>query len=205
VRWSDGSVGFLGLCPALTSGTVSATSSYGYANFQQRSGEDRAHGRDTGGPGSPSAHLTPGEVSRRFGPRVRRKWMLEIRAEKRSDLDMEFSRGHLVLDGEGVSRAWRVPWRRRDAVFKRLDTYLEGKYTIVPRSTEPFGVSGLHFGDAPLGQGEQRWDYDTTEWEGGSGSLWRRTCCEDRQARDEDFGGTRPKDNLTVMQLVVAY
>jgi hypothetical protein len=202
----DGSVGFLDYALALTSGTVSATSSYGYANFNSDPGKIVRMAV------TPETGLTIG-ASYAWGgylddsaPVYGRKVDAGDYEQKAIDLDMEFSRGHLVLDGEGVYSAWRVPLETRDAVFKAFGYYLEGKYTIVPRLYGAFRVSGLHFGDAPLGQGEQRWDYDTTEWEGGIGFFVEKDVLLKIVRRETRIsGGTRPKDNLTVMQLVVAY
>ncbi len=121
-------------------------------------------------------------------------------------LDVEFSRGHAVLDGEAVYNIWPVPLGTRDENFKVFGYYLEGRYTILPRVYVALRVSGLQFGDALLGQAVQPWDYDVTEVEGGVGYFVDRDVLLKLVRRETRIdGGTRPKDNLTVLQLTVAY
>jgi hypothetical protein len=122
------------------------------------------------------------------------------------EVDLEFSRGHFVLDGEAVYNMWPVPLETRDEDFTVFGYHVEGKYTIMPRVYLALRVGGLQFGDALLGQVVQPWDYNVTEVEGGVGYFIDRDVLLKLVRRETRIdGGTWPKDNLTVLQLTVAY
>jgi hypothetical protein len=126
--------------------------------------------------------------------------------ERAAELDIEYSCGHLVFYGEGVSGAWQVPLATRDEEFKILGFYLEGKYTIMPRLYAALRLSGLRFGNVLLQGADQPWDADVTEWEGGFGYFLDRDVLVKLVRRETRLSGpAMPKDNLTVLQLVVAY
>ena len=126
--------------------------------------------------------------------------------QKGAGLDVEFSRGHASLDAEAVYNIWPVPLGNTDEDFKVFGYYVEGKYTLLPRIYLALRISGLQFGDALLGQAVQPWDYNVTEWEGGAGYFIDRDVLIKLVRRETRIaGGSRPKDNLTVLQLTVAY
>jgi hypothetical protein len=67
-------------------------------------------------------------------------------------------------------------------------------------------VSGLEFGNVRSGGIEQQWDYNVVEWEGGLGYFVDKDVLLKAVRRETRIlGGSGPKDNLTVVQLVVAY
>jgi hypothetical protein len=127
-------------------------------------------------------------------------------SQKSVELDVEISRGHAVVNGEAVYNTWPVPFDAGDKNFKVFGYYLEGKYTLMPRVYAALRVSGLHFGTTLVEQHEQPWDYDVTEWEGGVGYFFDRDVVLKLVRRETRIhGGSMPKDNLTVLQLAVAF
>jgi len=87
-----------------------------------------------------------------------------------------------------------------------LGYYVEGKYTLIPRLYAALRVSGLEFGNVRSGGIEQQWDYNVVEWEGGLGYFVDKDVLLKAVRRETRIlGGSGPKDNLTVVQLVVAY
>ena len=57
-----------------------------------------------------------------------------------------------------------------------------------------------------IGVIQQPWDYNLIEWEGGLGFFIDRDVLLKAVRREtRTRGGSRPKDNLSVLQLVVAY
>jgi hypothetical protein len=126
--------------------------------------------------------------------------------QKAAEFDLEFSRGHFVFYGEGVYNTWPVPLQTRKEHFDVFGYYLEGKYTLLPRLYAALRVGGLYFGKVLLGSGVRTWDYDVTEWEGGLGYFLERDVVVKVVRRESRIqGGSMPKDNLTVLQLAVAY
>lgn len=126
--------------------------------------------------------------------------------QQAAELDLEFSRGHIVVNGEAAFNRWPVPLPAGDQNLDIFGYYVEGKYTLLPRLYVALRMSGLQFSQATLDQLEQRWDYNVEEWEGGVGYFVDRDVllkCVRRETRT--YGGTNPKDGLTVLQLVVAY
>jgi hypothetical protein len=122
------------------------------------------------------------------------------------ELDLEFSLGHAVLYGEAVYNRWPVPLAAGDQDFKVFGYYIEGKYTLIPRLYVALRLSGLTFGQATLNQQQQPWDYDVAELESGLGYFIDRDVLLKIVRRDtRTYGGTNPKDGLTVIQIAVAY
>ena len=126
--------------------------------------------------------------------------------QKAAEVDIAFSRGHAVFNGEGVISTWPVPFDAGDQNLTALGFSLEGKMTLIPRLYAALRMSGLHFGNAVFQDTTQPWDYDVTEWEGGIGWFLERDVLVKLVRRETRIhGGSYPKDNLTVVQLVVAY
>jgi hypothetical protein len=122
------------------------------------------------------------------------------------EIDLEFSRDHAVVYGEAVFNRWPVPLQTGDQNFDLFGYYIEGKYTVIPRFYVALRMSGLHFGTATLDQQQQPWDYDVAEFEGGVGYFIDRDVLIKLVRREtRTYGGTNPKDGLTVLQLAVAY
>ena len=199
-----GSAGILDYAFAVTTGTVS-TSSYSSDNYNSDLGKVARMqitpftGFTIGsayawGSYLQAAYPIPGNES------------VTAYSQRAAELDLEFSRGHAVLYAEAVSSTYEVPLTTGDADFRVLGYYAEGKYTIVPRLYAALRVSGLEFGNAPLGGIEQPWDYDMVELEAGIGYFIDRDVLLKAVRRETRIkGGSYPKDNLTVLQLVVAY
>jgi hypothetical protein len=190
---------------AVTSGTVSATS-YNYQNTNNDLGKII---RLTV---TPAAGLTLGGAFA-WGAYIDEPYQFPGRAldvdeyrQKTAEVDLEFSRGHAVIFGEIVFNSWSVPLDVDDEDFKVLGYYAEGKYTLMPRLFVAFRMSGLRFGDATLAQVSQPWDYNVTEWEGGIGYFLDRNVVVKVVRREtRTYGGTQPKDHLSVLQLAVEY
>ena len=200
-----GSVGVVDYALAVTSGTVSETA-YGGGNSNSDLGKvfrlaiTPITGFTIGGAYSWGAYL---EETNKPLPRT-----IDVNTynERAAEVDIEYSRGYMVLYGEGVYAAWQVPLETHDDEFKALGFYLEGKYTVLPRLYVAMRLSGLHFGNALLGGSQQSWDSDITEWEGGMGYFLDRDVLLKLVRRETRMhGGSMPKDNLTALQLTVAY
>jgi hypothetical protein len=126
--------------------------------------------------------------------------------QKTAEVDVSFSRGHFVIYGEGVYGRWDVPFQGHEKDLGALGYYVEGKYTIVPRLYVALRNSGLVFQKADLGGMQQRWDYNVTEWEGGIAYfVARNTVLKAIRRETRTYGGSKPKDSLTVLQLAVAF
>ncbi len=126
--------------------------------------------------------------------------------QRAAELDFEFSRGHAMVSGEVVYNTWPVPFDTGDRDLTVLGYFIEGKYTLIPRLYAAVRLNGLHFGDTRLGQVEQPWDYDVTEWEAGLGYFLDKDVLLKAIRREtRTLGGSHPKDNLNVLQLVVAF
>lgn len=126
--------------------------------------------------------------------------------QRDGEVDLAFSRGHFVFYGEGVRGLWRVPLSAGDETLGAYGYYLEGKYTFVPRFYGAVRVSGLSFDDVQLAGLQQRWDFNVTEWEGGVGYFIERNVVGKVVRRETRIsGGSRPKDNLTALQLAVQF
>jgi len=126
--------------------------------------------------------------------------------QKAAEIDLEFSRGHFVLNGQAVYNTWPVPLTDRDVNLSVFGYYLEGRYTLFPGFYLAVRSSGLRFADALLQGISQPWDYNVTEWEGAAGYfLDRDVLLKLVRTETRIWGGTYPKDNLTALQLVVAF
>lgn len=199
----SGSFDIVDFAFAVTSGTVSA-SSYGSENSNSGVGQIVRLGI------TPMAGLTIG-AAYAWGPYVAEPNYptpddVNTYTQKAMEVDFEFSRGHAVFSGEAVYNTWPVPLGTHDKDFTLFGYSLEGKYTLMPRVYVALRVGGLRFGRLLLGQTEQPWDYDVNEWEAGLGYFLDRDVVFKLVRRETRIaGGTRPKDNLTVLQLAVAY
>ena len=199
-----GSAGILDYAFAVTTGTVS-TSSYSSDNYNSDLGKvarlavTPLTGLTIGGAYAWGAYMQavypiPGNDN------------LDSYTERAAEVDLEFSRGHAVLDGEAVYSTFGVPVTTGDQNLHVLGYYVEGKYTLIPRLYAALRVSGLEFGNVRSGGIEQQWDYNVVEWEGGLGYFVDKDVLLKAVRRETRIlGGSGPKDNLTVVQLVVAY
>ncbi len=131
---------------------------------------------------------------------------LDSYVQKSAEADIEFSRGHFVLYGEGVYAVWPFPLGSRDETFKIFGFTCEGKYTVIPRLYVALRGSGLRFGNVMLEGIKRPWDDNVTEWEGGVGFYLDRNVLVKLVRRETRIqGGSFPKDNLTVLELAVSY
>ena len=200
-----GSCGIVDYSVAVTSGTISETS-YGGGNTNSDFGKLLRLAV------TPFTGLTVG-AAYTWGPYLEepssplaRPLDVNTYNQRAAEVDIDFSRGHGELHAEGISSIYQVPLETRDEDFKVLGFSVEGKYTLMPRLYCALRLSGLHFGDALLGGTEQPWDYDVTEWEGGLGYfLYKDVLLKVVRRETRTHGGSMPKDNLTVLQLVVAF
>ncbi|HTY60267.1 MAG TPA: hypothetical protein VMF59_15700 [Bacteroidota bacterium] len=199
-----GSAGILDYAFAVTTGTVS-TSIYSSDNYNSDLGKvarlaiTPLTGLTLGGAYSWGAYMQasypiPGNES------------VTSYTERAAEADLEFSRGHAVIDGEVVYASYSVPVTTDDQDLTVLGYYVEGKYTLMPRLYAALRVSGLQFGNILADGVGQPWDYNLVEWEGGLGFFIDRDVLLKAVRRETRIrGGSGPKDNLTVLQLVVAY
>ncbi len=201
----SGSAGIVDYALAVTSGTVSATT-YGGGNTNSDVGKilrlavTPFTGLTVGGAYAWGAYLEE------YSTAPTRPVDVNTYNQRAAEVDVEFSRGHLVTYAEGVTSTWAVPLDTRDEQLKALGYSMEAKYTIIPRLHAALRLSGLHFGSALLGGTEQPWDYDVTEWEGGVGYFLDRDVLLKLVRRETRIhGGSFPKDNLTVLQLAIAF
>jgi hypothetical protein len=198
-----GSLDIVDYALAVTSGTISATS-YGTENSNSSLGQvlrlavTPMTGLTIGGAYAWGAYLAEPDYP---VPHDVNRYM-----QKGAEIDFEFSRGHAVINAEAVYNTWPVPLSTGDKDLKVFGYNVEGKYTLMPRIYVALRVGGLRFGRLLLGQTEQLWDYDVNEWEAGLGYFLDRNVVFKLVRRETRIhGGTTPKDNLTVLQLAVAY
>ena len=126
--------------------------------------------------------------------------------QRDGEIDVSFSRGHFVSYAEAVYGIWKAPLDAGDENLEAVGYYLEGKYTVIPRFYVALRVGGLRFNEVQLGGVDQRWDFNVTEWEGGLGYFVERNVVLKLVRREtRTFGGSRPRDNLSVMQLAVEF
>ena len=199
-----GSAGILDYAFAVTTGTVS-TSSYSSDNYNSDLGKvarlavTPVTGLTIGGAYAWGAYMQaaypiPGSDN------------VNTYTERAGEVDLEFSLGHAVLDGEAVYSSFSVPFTTGDRELSVLGYTVEGKYTLMPRLYAALRVSGLEFGNVVTGGITQPWDYNLVEWEGGLGYFIDRDVLLKAVRRETRIrGGSGPKDNLTVLQLVVSY
>jgi hypothetical protein len=126
--------------------------------------------------------------------------------QRAAEVDFSFARGHLMMFGQGVYNEFEVPFRTYDERLGQFGFTVEAKYTIMPRVYLALRSGGLIFRNAMLNGMSQQWDYNVSEWEGGAGYFIDRDVLVKVVRRETRvYGGSHPKDNLTVIQLVVAY
>ncbi|MGA9120991.1 MAG: hypothetical protein WB699_16615 [Bacteroidota bacterium] len=200
-----GSFGIVDYAVAVTSGTISETS-YGGGNTNSDFGKlirlavTPFVGLTVGGAYAWGPYLEETSTS------LPRAIDVNTYNQRAMEFDIEFSRGYGVLNAEGVYSTYQVPLETNDETFRVLGFSVEGKYTVMPRLYLALRLSGMHFGEALLGGTEQPWDYDVTEFEGGLGYfLYKDVLLKLVRRETRIHGTTMPKDNLTVLQLVVAY
>jgi hypothetical protein len=122
------------------------------------------------------------------------------------EADLEFSRGRFLLNGEGVYSQWTVPFENADTKLSAIGYYGEAKYTWFPRFYTAARVSGLIFSHLTVGDISPRWDNNMLEVEAGIGyHLDRNTIIKVVRRETRTLEVTAPRDNLTVIQLAVAY
>ena len=199
-----GSAGVLDYAFAVTTGTVS-TSSYTTDNYNSDLGKTARVAV------TPTTGLTIGGAYS-WGAYMQESYPVPggespgSYAERAAEADIEFSRGHAVLYGEAVTSTYAVPLTTGDEDLRVFGYYAEGKYTLVPRLYAALRFSGLTFGKIHTGGTDQPWDYDLVEWEGGFGYFIDRDVLLKLVRRETRIrGGSQPKDNLSVIQLVVSY
>jgi len=126
--------------------------------------------------------------------------------QRTAELDLAFSRGYFVFNGQFAYNTWPVPLETRDEDLNVYGYYLEGKYTVFPRLYIAVRYNGLSFGTVLLEGISRPWDYNVTEWEFGGGYFLERDVLLKLVRREtRTHGGSYPKDNLTVLQLAVAF
>lgn len=200
-----GSWGILDYAAAVSAGTVS-TASYSGANVNSdltktfRVALTPLTGLVIGAGYSWGAYLAESD----YVP----AWLSNVNEyqQRTAEMDFEFSRGHAVVDGEGVYNVWEAPFQSGDQNLSAFGYTLEGKYTLFPRFYAALRVSGLRFGLIDTGSELDRWDYNVNEWEGGIGYfLYKDVLLKFVRRETRTYGGSRPRDGLTAVQLVVAY
>ena len=200
-----GSIGILDYAFAISSGTVSATS-YGTQNSNSDLGKifrlavTPMTGLTIGAAYEWGAYLEEPDQS------PPRNVNVNTYLQKTAEIDIEFSRGHLVMNGQAVYTTWPVPLETRDENLSVFGYYLDVRYTILPGLYLALRSSGLRFADALLEGINQPWDYNVTEWECAAGYFIDRDV-QLKLVRGETRtrGGSTPKDNLTAVQLAVAF
>jgi hypothetical protein len=122
------------------------------------------------------------------------------------DVDVEFSRERFLFNGEAVYSKWTVPFENEDTDLSAFGYYAEAKYTWFPRFYTAARVSGLVFSRVQLEGISPRWDNNLVEIEAGVGyHLDRNTLVKLVRRETRTLEVTGPKDNLTVLQLAVAF
>jgi hypothetical protein len=122
------------------------------------------------------------------------------------EADLEFSRDRFLLNGEAVYSQWTVPFENEDTKLSVIGYNAEAKYTWFPRFYTAARVGGLIFSKLTIGDTSPRWDNNVLEVEAGIGyHIDRSTILKivRRETRTPEVTGTR--DNLTVLQLAVAF
>ncbi len=200
-----GSTGVIDYAFAVANGTVS-TSSYGIENsngdFDKilRLAVTPLVGLTFGGAYAQGAYLEQSVQA------TQRSLSVDAYQQRAAEADLAFSRGHAVFYAQGVYAAWQVPLENGEETLSASGYYVEGKYTLMPRLYVAVRLNGLFFNDVPLGQTVSPWDYNVSEVEGGVGYFLDRDVLLKLVRREtRTHGGSMPNDNLTVLQLTVAY
>jgi hypothetical protein len=203
----SGSAGIVDFAVAVTNGTVSSNS-YGIRNINSDFGKlvrvavTPFAGFTIGGGYSWGAYQKQPDP----GQSVLFAYDAGEYVQRAAEIDVSFAREHLVMSGQGVYSEFDVPFRTYEDRLGVFGFTVEAKYTIMPRVYLAVRSGGLVFRDARLNGVEQPWDYNVSEWEGGGGYFLDRDVLVKIVRRETRvYGGSRPKDNLTALQLVVAY
>ena len=126
--------------------------------------------------------------------------------QRDGELDISFSRGHLVFNGEIVRGVWETPVGNTTVDLGVWGYYAEAKYTLLPRLYAALRVNGLQFDIVQFGSYAERWDDNVAEVEAGLGYFIERNVLLKLVRREtRTYGGTYPKDNLTVGELAVSF
>ena len=122
------------------------------------------------------------------------------------ELDIEFNREKLMMNGEAVYSRWTVPFENQDTDLWALGYNAEAKYTWIPRFYTAVRVGGLVFSRLNLDSASPRWDNNILEVEAGVGySIDRNTLAKLVRRETRTLEVTGPRDNLTVLQLTVSF
>jgi hypothetical protein len=201
----EGSWGMLDYAYAITNGTVSAAPLYGPGNVNSDFGQIvRAAITPITGVSIGAAYAWGSYLEEPDTPT--RAVNVEKYIQKSAEIDVDFSRGHVVFSGQAVYTVWPVPLETRDVTLRVFGYSVEGKYTLMPRFFVALRVGGLHFGTVSLGGADRRWDDPVTEFEGSIGQFIDRNLLLKLVRRETRiYGGNTPSDNLTALQLVLAF
>jgi hypothetical protein len=122
------------------------------------------------------------------------------------ELDIEFNRDKLMVNGEAVYSRWTVPFENDDTDLWALGYNAEAKYTWIPRFYTAVRVGGLVFSRLNLEGSSPRWDNNILEVEAGIGyTIDRNTLAKLVRRETRTLEVTGPRDNLTVLQLAVSF
>lgn len=97
--------------------------------------------------------------------------------QQAAGLDVEWSRGHLILRGEMVYSRWTLPAveaTRLDEPLEALGGFLEARYKLQPGLYLATRVEHLGLGDVASSLGSQGWDAPVSRFELGAGFKPRR-------------------------------
>lgn len=126
--------------------------------------------------------------------------------QKAAEFDIDFTLGHFLFYGEAVYSEWQVPLGNEDAKLSVIGYYAESKYTLIPRLYIAGRVGGLMFSQLDFDGVKRRWDYDMFEAEAGFGYFIDRNAVVKIVRREtRTLGITDPQDNLTALQIAIAF
>ena len=200
-----GDIGMLHYAVAGSDGTISSSANYQLnqnADFNKilRLALTPMMGLTIGASAAMSAYLIDG------GKPLPRDETSDHYQQLIGEADLEFARDMLLFNGEAVYSQWTVPFENADTKISVIGYYAEAKYTWFPRFYTAARVSGLIFSKLDLGGTNPRWDNNVFEVEAGIGVHIDRNVLVKlvrRETRTPEVTGTR--DNLTVLQLAVAF
>ena len=114
--------------------------------------------------------------------------------------DLEFSRDHWLVRGEGIWNRWQLP-----TVSEHLDAtsvFVEGRYKIFPGVFVAGRVDRLDFNTLQLASGRRSWDAAVTRLETGGGYYVRRNLlAKVAYQHNRRDGGLVRKRGLLAFQL----
>jgi len=127
--------------------------------------------------------------------------------QQAAGLDVEWSRGHLILRGEAIVSRWRLPPVADTLLEQPLDAlggYVEGRYKLSPGLYLASRVEHLALSDVPSGLGTESWDAPVSRFELGAGWSPRRQLLLKLswQHNWRDGGRVRENDLLAAQALV---